>query len=543
MIDAELLDAYIAELEALRVHGRDLARAYPDIAGRLDIGPRRSRDSQVERVVESAAFLAARLRMMIESTATELPLASLEMLAPTLIEPVPSMAVLEMRSGPESHVVPKGTRFDYMLAGQPLVCFSTTMSLTLAPVSLRLRNLEPTGGMASGIGIKFQGDPPSQITFCLGNDELSAAVLMDAITEHLLAIEVIPPNSAMTPRRIPRSSLRVCGFSADEAALPKRPAAHAAARLATEFMVFPEKFRFVTLGGVPLQSGSEILLRFKKPLGLPSRLPVDIISVNKVPAINLWHAPATPFDIDGRQLEFPVRVDALRYRTVECHSVEKVDVYKESTSEAHRIDPIVAFGNILGSEVRWGVRRTTTSVGAEILMYFQGLDYRNLGYQRYLAAPSVLASNRDLAQRAVVGTLLEAVEGGFAGWQATLSTAPTPYYSGISGSRAMSVLIGYINSSMNSFTSTNGAATLHSYLRRFPGSRQANWINGVKFVALRPVTVIRNGQPVAGLAMIINFDTRRHKTTSAAIIKRVLGAVFESQRGLNRIEEVIIQTI
>lgn len=542
MIDADLLDAYVAELEALRVHGRDLARAYPDIAGRLDIGPRRSRDGQVERVVESSAFLAARLRLMIESISTELPMAVLTMLAPWLVEPIPSMAILEFKSGTEAQKVARNTRFDYMLGGQALVCFSTTMAAILAPISLKLRRLEPVAGAPDGIGIKIQGEPPSRLVLCLGDDEMSAAILVDAMSEHLTAIEIIPPDGGRS-RVVSKSQLEMCGFSTSEAALPVRAAGSKAARIVTEFMVFPEKFRFISLTGLPLQPGSEIVFRFNRRLPLPPRLPPGLITTNKVPAVNLWQSPATPFDIDGRQLEFPVRVDALRYRTVECHSVEGVSLYREGNSKAIPIDPIVAFGNIQGSDVRWGVRRSASGAGAEVLLYFQGLDYRTLGYQRYLSAPKVLASNRDVAQRAVVGTVLQAIESGMGGWKCSLATAPTPYRSSLTGSRAVETLTGYMQSSMNSMTGSTKGNFLRDYLKRFPGSVDANWINGIQSVGLRSIAVMRNGKPQSGLALVLAFNSQGYKTTSQAVVKRVLAELFNSQRGLNRVDEVIIQTV
>ena len=108
MIDDKLLDAYVAELEALPGHGRNFALSYPDIVSRLDISSRRSKDPQVERVVESAAFLAARLRLMIENNATELPLAMLSLIAPSADQLV---------SGTEERFVPRGSRFDCMVSG------------------------------------------------------------------------------------------------------------------------------------------------------------------------------------------------------------------------------------------------------------------------------------------------------------------------------------------------------------------------------------------------------------------------------------------
>ena len=147
MIDTHLLDTYIAELEAFRTHGRDLAEAHPDLAGRLDIGSRRSRDPHVERIVESTAFLAARLRLMMETNATELPLAAL-----SPARPGPRGA----GSFDGAAAIERGQR----AAGPCLEGHGSTMKPVarrcrasarrwtppFAPMTLRLRRFEPTSG-------------------------------------------------------------------------------------------------------------------------------------------------------------------------------------------------------------------------------------------------------------------------------------------------------------------------------------------------------------------------------------------------------------
>ena len=60
----------------------------------------------------------------------------------------------------------------------------------------------------------------------------------------------------------------------------------------TEFIVFPEKFRFVSLSGVPLANGTEIRFLFSRPLALPPAPPDDLITVNRVPVVNLWPTAA-----------------------------------------------------------------------------------------------------------------------------------------------------------------------------------------------------------------------------------------------------------
>ena len=540
MIDNKLLNAYVDELEALRLHGRELARLYPDVAARLDIGPRRSRDPHVERVVESAAFLAARLRMQVENQSNELPMAMLALLAPSLLEPVPAMAVAELTGGSEPRRIPRGTRFDLQFGGQALVCMSTTMALTAAPYSIRVSRLTPQGAYPDGISLRLAGRPPPTLQLFLGNNALNAAQLIDALAEDLALIQVVRPNdqgsSILTPSR-----LQPLGMGIDDAALPVRPAAHQAHRLLTEFIAFPEKFRFVSLTGAPFENGTEIRFLFSRPLPLDRGLPQDLIAVNRVPVVNLWPTAGTPFDIHGKQLEYPVRVDAQRYRIVECHSVEDVQLYGPESGRPVQLDAMLAAGDVDDTAIRWGTRRAVSPAGGEVMLYFQGLDYRDLGRQSYLAAPRVLASNADLPRRARIGETLYPVEG-LGDWRAGLASVPTAYHPAMVESEAMRTLISYMQSSMNSLASADRRGSLRHYLRQFPGSGTAAWIGAIGRVAIRPLATTRNGFPQSGLRVFVAFDPTRSRTTSRTLVKQVLAELFDSQRSLNRVEEVVVVT-
>ena len=531
------MNTYVAELEALRDYGRDFAQAYPGIAGHLDIGPRRSRDPHVERVVESSAFLAARLRMMIESGAAELPMAVLSMVAPLLLEPIPSMALLSLERGSEPTEIPRGTRFDYQVGTQSIVCFTTTTTITAAPVELRLRRLAPTVGFPDGISIELVGVPPQTLMLSLGNNETTTAMLLDAFAEDLAVVEYSRGGSAaLTP--VPPELLHVHGFGSEDAALPVRPAAHPAHRLLIEFMVFPEKFRFVSLRGLVLNSGSRLYFRFRKRLRLPTPLPNDLISVNQVPAVNLWRSSATPFEITGRELEYPVRADALRYRTVECHSLEDVYLYGPEGGSPERLDRVVSHGNLRGTEVRWNPRRTISQIGGEVLVSFHGLDYSSIGSQRLLAAPSILASNRDIAERISAGADLVSVDG-LGDWGCALATAPTTYRLPLVDTMAMESLIAYLRAGLAGLAQAGGADALKDYLYRFPGSERASWIGGITSLDLRTVAALRGRYTQPGLSVVVGFNAGDHMT-SRATMARVLREVFESQRGLNRVEEIVV---
>ena len=541
MIDQELVELYIRELEELRVHGRRFAESYPDIARRLDIGARASRDPHVERVVESAAFLAARLRLMLVQNQQEFPLSLLTMMAPTLVEPTPSMTLIQLQGGRESQHVARDTRFEYQIGGQTQVCFSTTMAMTVAPVTLRLRRLDTSTVHADGIGVTLVGTPDRRLVLCLGNNGTTAATLLDALSESLAAIEFVPAGGGNS-FRVARSQIRIHGFDSDEAMLPMRPATHQAHRLLTEFMAFPEKFRFVSLSGLPFASGAELRFWFLRPLQLPAPIPPDLITTNRVPAINLWKASATPFNVDGKRLEYPIRVDALRYRTVECHSVESVDIHSTVDDRPLRIDPVVGFGNIRGTTVRWGARRRALPKGSEMLLYFQGLDYGTLGRSRLLAAPKVLASNRDIAQSVRNGSILLPTDG-VGNWSASLAMSPSSYLPARVKAQAMEVLMGHMRSSMRSLAEESRQGMLRRYLRLFPASGRATWIDGLGGVAIRPTAAMRRGQVQPGETIVLSYDGQNYPTTSKMMLRRVLSHLFDSQRGLNRVEEMFVNTI
>lgn len=535
MIDNRLVNAYIAELEALREHGRDLAEQFPEIASRLDIGPRQSQDAHVERVVESAAFLAARLRLMLAQDAAELPLTLLGMLAPALAEPVPSMTVIRLAGGTDDELVPTGTRFDADLGSGP-VCFRTAMPIAAAPLAVGTARLEAGTGHADGITVHVdRGTTPDPWLLYLGADRRSGAVLMDALDECLTRVEVVTPDGRRN--RVPQDAVRVRGFDRNDAALPWRPAAHPAHRLLVEFMVLPEKFRFVSVAGVTLAAGSELRFLFDRPLSLPTPLPDGLVNVNCVPAINLWDAPGTPIEVSGRQLEYPVKVDALRYRSVECHSVQSVDLYHSDAGQPQRIDPLLAYGRINETPIRWGTRRRQTRQGGEVLLYFEGLDFAQLGRTQLLATPRVLASNRDLAPYVRTGQTLLPVTG-LGSWRGVMQMTPTEYRHPVANEQALQTLIGFLHSSMSGLVAASGRGAFRTLLKGFPGADRAGWIDGVGNASIEPVTVLRRGRPEAGVSVVIPYDSYSHPTTSRAGVRRVIGRMLESQRRLNRVEEV-----
>src|SRR5438552_365880 len=100
MSDA-LLPYYNRELNAIRRLAADFAAAHPKIAGRLRLTADAVDDPHVERLLEGAAFLAARVHHRLDDEFPELTDALLGVLYPHYLAPVPSAAIVQFQSDPD----------------------------------------------------------------------------------------------------------------------------------------------------------------------------------------------------------------------------------------------------------------------------------------------------------------------------------------------------------------------------------------------------------------------------------------------------------
>src|ERR1700689_2466636 len=103
--DIQLKDFFRRELDALRSDAVSFAEAYPGAASALALNQGRSGDPQVEMLLQSFAYLAARLQYQIEADQATLPNTLMDMLYPHLAAPVPSMLIAKI-DAPQSKGAP-----------------------------------------------------------------------------------------------------------------------------------------------------------------------------------------------------------------------------------------------------------------------------------------------------------------------------------------------------------------------------------------------------------------------------------------------------
>lgn len=356
----DLLPYYDRELGILRGLASEFAERHPKIAGRLALGRDDSQDPHVERLVQAFAFLAARIHRRLDDDFPELTDALLGLLYPHYLEPVPSMAVVELAFAPQQaavttpYRVPRGTAIETERIDDEVCLYRTCFDVDLLPVkvvSARLAgppfrlSIVPPAGTATVLQITLETLSDSVDIGQLPLDRLrlhlhagsggTAFELYELLLTRTLGIVAGPAaqegRAGRQPTVLPSTAVVPAGFERDEAALGTDPRSFPGYRLLSEFFAFPQKFLFVDLLGITpaMTSGCGRRLEISILLEAGSRdleraVSADTVRLGCTPVVNLFPLRLDPLRLDGRATETCVVPDARRPAAVEIHSLTNV---------------------------------------------------------------------------------------------------------------------------------------------------------------------------------------------------------------------------
>jgi type VI secretion system protein ImpG len=358
----ELLLYYERELAYLREMGAQFAEKYPKIASRLVLEPtKQSEDPHVERLMESFAFLAARVHLKLDDDFPEITEALLGIVYPHLIRPIPSMSIVEFEVDVEQGKLTTGLTIDRetMLYSRPVggvPCkFRTCYDTTLWPITVtaaewkspdRFQPALKAADSAYALRLELTSPPDvplpklglDHVRFHLCGENNLVHALYELLCSKLTRIVVREPgrNSRVPAVTLPASCLRPVGFSEDEGTLPYPRRSFIGYRLLQEFFTMPAKYLFVDVTGLGevwdagFKSKAELIFLFSGAGDEESRQRVElgvapkVFRLGCVPVVNLFPQTAEPILLDQHQYEYQVRPDIRRPAAVECFSVDEV---------------------------------------------------------------------------------------------------------------------------------------------------------------------------------------------------------------------------
>jgi type VI secretion system protein ImpG len=421
----DLLEYYRRELAYLREQGSSFALRYPRVAQRLALSGQDSPDPHTERLIESVAFLGARIHRDLDREFPRIASALLENLCPALAQPVPAMTVaqfvLDASQGKVTagQHVPSGTMLQTSATSGEVCHFRVAWDTTLWPLDVDRveladpRTLRVTIRCADGHDLaELELD---RLRLHLAGDPLVLMPLHELLLTALEHVEVETRDGAL--QRLGAQALQEVGFDEGQEVLPTPAHAHAAYTLLQEYFAFPRKFQFFEVAGLRGRMGRgrefALRLRFDRASRALASVGRENLRLGCVPVVNLFARTSEPVRVDRQRDEYLLVADRQHESVTEIHSVLSVIATDPDAARPREMTSAYAPPASQGeaeAELAWLARREPSlrkGIGGTdtFLSFIDRFDVR--------AAPSfpvvyarVLCTNRRLAEQVPAGARL-----------------------------------------------------------------------------------------------------------------------------------------
>lgn len=608
-MDPRLYRQYDQELKFLREMGVEFAREFPKVAGRLGLDGVEAKDCAdpyVERLLEGAAFLAARVQLQLKLEFPRFTEQLLQSVYPSFLSPTPSMVVAEFKPQLADAVlaqgfrVPRGTLLKSALGkDETTPCeYRTAHELSLWPIELKearyfgtaaglgLAGLNNIGNARAGLRLTFgvtAGLKASQI----GLDNLDlylsgAEQIPRQIHEMLMANAlgfVVRSKDGEQVHAFGSDRIVQLGFADREALLPASRRAFSGYRLLQEYFAFPERFLFVRLERLKQALASidansfEVIFVFDRPMAnFESLLTVDNFRLHATPAINLVERRADRIQLQDRVPEYHVVVDRSRPMDFEVYDILSADGYGTRSEAEVRFQPF--YGT---TEATWHsqeqsfftLRREprllsprqrkygprSSYVGSEV--YLSLTDARSAPFSgdlRQLEC-TVLSSNRDLPLQMPVGRTASDMRLDSGGPIVSIRVAagPTRPRPAMSLSENSWRLISHLSLNYASLLETSedhGPVALRELLTLYVDTNDSvhkRQIEGVRGLTSRPVIArLAGGGPVSlgrGMELTLTLDDSSFEGSGAFLLGAVLEEFFARYVTINSFTRLVLRTV
>jgi len=457
-MDPRLLQYYNLELQHLREMGGEFALQFPKIAARLGMSGLEVTDPYVERLLEGAGFLAARIQLKLDAEFPRFTQSLLEIVYPHFLAPTPSMLVAQIHPDKDdpslaggARSVPRGTTLHGLSAADDATAceFRTAHDVTLLPLDvsaasyfsfapdLPLSSLPIAPRIKGGLrirlkttaGLNFDEIKFDRLCFYLaGRDDVVNKLLELCLATGLGVMVRQPGGRPQEFTLLPGSAMQPVGFTDQQALLPVTLRSFQGYRLLQEYFSFPQRYRFFELTGLrPALSrvkGGEIELVLLLGRGDPTLESVvdrSNLQLFCTPAINLFEKPRIDrIHVNDSTYEFHVVADRTRPLDFEIYQVTDVVGHGAGDDSEQRFLPFYAVTSadaehlesayfttrreprLVSQEQR---RRGTRSsyIGSEVFLSL--VDSKQAPYAADLRQLSLqaLCTNRDLVLQMPIG--------------------------------------------------------------------------------------------------------------------------------------------
>jgi type VI secretion system protein ImpG len=578
----ELLRYYNSELTYLRRMGRSFARSYPKIADRLELSGDQSADPHVERLIESFAFLTARIQRQIDSEFPQISASLLGILYPHLVDPVPPMAIAKFEVDPaqgkiiSGHTIEKHTPLIARTLEQLRCQFRTCYPVTLWPFEMVQAGFESAdqfqflrrANFHAATVLRLQLAPRGvtlaemefdQLRFHLRGEAGTVNALYEQLFCNVARVAILPEDGG-EPVYLPEGSIRPVGFGEGEEVLPYPEHAHPAYRLIQEYFLFPQKYHFFDLANLSRhrsQSGLDILILLNRVPREKLVIDRDTFMLGCTPIINLFKKTTEPIRLDQTQSEYRLVADIRRERTHEIHSIVSVSASSNPMEPTQRLDPFFSFQHRADGRAHrsfWHVRRGPSSredvPGTEMHISFVDLDFEPSRPPLQTVYAHSLCTNRDLAVQLRAGSELQ-IENAAPLQQISCLDRPTyPAYPPVEGATLWALIS---NLSLNYLSLARGDKSLEALreilrLHSFSDAPSIHQqVEGIHEMQTRPIVArVKHADWrgfCQGTQIVLKFDESLYAGSGPFLLGAVLQQFFGLYASVNSFTQLVIHSL
>jgi type VI secretion system protein ImpG len=584
----KLLPYYERELSMLRRAGAEFASRYPKLAGSLQIHGETCADPHIERLLQGAAFLNARVAKLLDDGYANFTEALLGMLYPHLLRPIPSCSIARIdfggaKAGQVTAVstLPRGTALKSLGRSAVTCRFRTAYDVTIAPLAITDVAFEPyiqtpstlalPPDAGSAIRITIASTAPNRPLAALELQTvrvfLDAEASLRALLRDLLFMRArcACVEAGSKWHMLACVPIQPVGFADDEALLPAAPSEHSAYRLLSEYFAFPEKFDFIdldlaallhdapagatratlriALADVRADDASARMLRTLSP---------DNLVLGCTPVINLFPQAATPIRITHRSSSYPLAPDELPGHACDIYSVDTVHLLRK-TPEGSVVTEFVPYYALRhGGEDRrsghyWRIQRdeelAAIGAGHDTSLTLVDRDFSPHDVEDGTASIGLTCTNRNVPHAMAYGRAAGDLATEATTLPIRLLRRPTLSYRQSTGNQHQWGLIAHLALNHRALTHDSVKALLRLYAQQDSTVAQRQ-IDGITALEHRPATAwVRQEHGSAylrGVEVRVTLDEEAYAGTGIHAFAQLLDHLLGLHVHLNSFTQLVV---
>ena len=365
----ELLPYFEKELAFIRQLGNEFSKEQPKIAGRLGVNTDTIEDPHVSRLIESFAYMNARIQHKLDDDLPEISDSLLNVLFPHYQRPIPSMTIVNFNADEEqldsNYNIPKNTLLETEPFKGERCHFTTVYPTELLPIEVSDASMlgRPfvTPGSSNMQGsesvlrislstfstdILFSEICPEKIRFHLKGQTQHIHPLYELLLNNCINVVLAESDDDPNPIFIGNDCIREVGFGDDEGIFPYPASSFTGYRILTEYFAFPEKFMFIDLNKIrdalSKKETNEIVLYVylsSSDIELEHNINSNTFVTGCTPAVNLFKHKTDPIKLDHTSKDYQIIPDIRRPDGFEVYSIDKVTA-TNSAGEHSEFHPI-----------------------------------------------------------------------------------------------------------------------------------------------------------------------------------------------------------